>query len=85
MHFGTIDNCTSGEAQRAVDTIGGPPFLLKSEAIFPIDSTALIPSCAGPSTKGDVVVYVKGTNYFFWGCVGLVGLLLLILLISAVK
>jgi hypothetical protein len=85
MHFGNIDTCKPGDAQAAVASLD-TPYLKKEDAVYPIDSKALVPYCYGPTAKGDmVVVYKKGTNYMFWGCVGLLGLLFLILLISAVK
>jgi hypothetical protein len=86
VHFGSVTQQCSKEQQADVHD-GKAAWQPKADALYPIDTKALIPKCLGKSTDGktDIVIYEQGENIWLWVSVGLAGLLFLILIFAALK
>jgi hypothetical protein len=86
VHFGSVtQQCSTQQQTDARDSkVMWQP---QADALYPIDTKALIPKCVGKSLDGktDIVIYEQGENIWLWVSVGLVGLLFLILIFAALK
>lgn len=85
FHFGSISQSCSSQDMTDMES-NKLPAQLKSDALFPIDTKALIPKCLAKSSNGeDLVIYEQGENIWLWVSLGLVLLIFLIILVSAFK
>lgn len=89
VHFGDFPStpCSDNDIKDA--NSGKLAYLIKGDdALYPYDTKALIPSCLIKGTDKDhpdKIVYKQGENIWLWVSVGLAGLVILILLFSALR
>jgi hypothetical protein len=85
FHFGSVSkNCSAADL---VDLKNGKLVAQpQADALYPIDTKALVPKCVTQDSTGkDIVVYEQGENIWLWVSAGLTLLLLLILVFAALK